>query len=340
MQQQQQQQQQQATTATTAATRTLETRRMATTTSEEVIPREVLFGNPEYAGPSLSPDGKYLAYLRPHEGVLNAFVRTIGKNDDRVVTSDKLRGIRGVSWAQDSKTLLFNQDDGGDENFHLYGIDATTPGAAAVDLTPYPGCKAQNVVTNKRFPDELLVAVNNRNPAAFDMYRVNLPTALAGDVEGATTLDTENPGDVVGWGTEDSSFEVREAMVVNQADSSTTVRVRDSKKSEWRDLVTFPYGEEGRLVEFGADGKTALLLSTLERETTALLKIDLATGETQEIIAADDKCNVGGVLLDDDTKEVRAVSFNYARVEREFFDKDLEAGKWGCVGVALSERVS
>ena len=158
---------------------------MATTTSEEVIPREVLFGNPEYAGPSLSPDGKYLAYLRPHEGVLNAFVRTIGKNDDRVVTSDKLRGIRGVSWAQDSKTLLFNQDDGGDENFHLYGIDATTPGAAAVDLTPYPGCKAQNVVTNKRFPDELLVAVNNRNPAAFDMYRVNLPTALAGDVEGA-----------------------------------------------------------------------------------------------------------------------------------------------------------
>ena len=111
---------------------------------------------------------------------------------------------------------------------------------------------------------------------------------------GATELDTVNPGDVVGWGTEDSSFEVRHAVVKNQADSSTTVRIRESKvkdvqSNEWRDLITFPYGEDGRFVDFCADGESGLLLSTIGRDTTALLKISLEDGEIKEVIAANDK---------------------------------------------------
>ena len=94
------------------------------------------------------------------------------------------------------------QDDAGDENFHLFAIDATSPSSVARDLTPYKGAKAQNVITNKRFPDQLLVGINNRNPACFDMYRCDVAS-------GKLTLDTENPGDVLGWGTEDESFEVR-----------------------------------------------------------------------------------------------------------------------------------
>ena len=124
---------------------------MASTTSEEIIPRDVLFGNPEYASPSISPDGKYIAYVRPDEEILNVYVRTVGKADDRVVTKDRYRGIRQFFWAEDSTTLLFMQDDGGDENFHLFAINAVTPSATARDLTPFKGAKAQNLITNKRF---------------------------------------------------------------------------------------------------------------------------------------------------------------------------------------------
>jgi len=302
--------------ASNAATRAAV--RMAATTSDAIIPKSVLFGNPEYASPIISPDGKLLAYLRPDEGVLNVWCRTVGASDDRVITKDRYRGIRQAFWAEDSKTLLYMQDDGGDENFHLWGIDATTPSSAARDLTPFPGAKAQNVVTNKRFPDQLLVGINKRDPTQFDMYRCTLAT-------GELTLDTENPGGVLGWGTEDESFEVREAIVMNPADSSTTVRVRDSAGDEWRDLVTFPYGEEGNMVEFARDGKSVLALSTLGRETQALVRLDATTGAELETIAYDPKSNTAGILLDDDTKEVRAVSFNYARTERRFFDKELEA---------------
>src|SRR5262245_22616941 len=64
----------------------------------QLIPRKILFGNPEKAGPQISPDGKLLAYLAPEKGVLNVWVLTLGKDDARVVTSDKKRGVRQYFW--------------------------------------------------------------------------------------------------------------------------------------------------------------------------------------------------------------------------------------------------
>ena len=94
---------------------------------------------------------------------------------------------------------------------------------------------------------------------------------------------------------------------------------------EWRDLITFPYGEDGNMVDFSQDGKSALVLSSIGRETTALLRMDVASGKVLEEIASNEKANVGGIMLDDDTKAVRAVSFNYARTERQYFDGTVKA---------------
>src|SRR5438105_15926242 len=92
-----------------------------------LIPREVLFGNPEKAAPSISPDGTRLAWLAPDKkNVLQVWVKTIGKDDDKMVTADKKRGIRQYLWARDNKTLLYVQDNDGDENFHVHGVDLTT----------------------------------------------------------------------------------------------------------------------------------------------------------------------------------------------------------------------
>ena len=225
-------------------------------------------------------------------------------------------------------------DKDGDENFHLFAIvnalstfdSDNLPNnnemyiPKVTDLTPGENVKAQNIVTNYRYPDQILVGTNERDSKCFDMYRIFYKT-------GEKVLDTINSeeGNVIGWKTEDESFEIRAATVRNSEDSSTTVRVRmsadlvvsDTEETEWKDVFHFPYGEEGGLLNFCADGgKTGYLTSSLGRETTALLKVDLQSGETLEEIYSNDKCNVGAVTLDKDTKELRAVTFNYARTVR------------------------
>jgi dipeptidyl aminopeptidase/acylaminoacyl peptidase len=357
-----------------AATPTL-AESFTTTTSSEIIPREVLFGNPTYASPSLSPDGKYLAYLAPNnkeDNVLNVFVRSMmdldnGISDDdddnnnnkngRAVTQDKSRGIRSFQWAEIDPinpvySILYVQDQEGDENFHLYcvplspeilgsstttttaGVDQVPIIPVARDLTPGDNVKVSSLMTNKRYPHELLVATNERDSSCFDMYRIS---HFQTD-DPVKSLDTQNPGNVVGWGTEDESFEVRFALVRNQKDSSSTLQVRnrgspsstaaattaDASDSDWKELITFPYGEEGSFVDFCKDGTSCYITSTLNRDTKALLQVDLQTGATIQEIFSTDQCDVGGIMLDEDTKVVRMVSYNIARRERVFFDEELE----------------
>src|SRR3954453_20393304 len=120
-----------------------------------LIPRTVLFGNPEKTSPKLSPDGKRLAWLAPDDrDVLQVWVKTVGKDDDKVITADKKRGIRQYTWAPNSKVLIYLQDSDGDENWRLYGVDLASGDVR--DLTPFKGVQARIVATEPGIPDEIL----------------------------------------------------------------------------------------------------------------------------------------------------------------------------------------
>src|SRR5436190_22617276 len=105
-----------------------------------LIPREILFGNPERTSPELSPDGKRLAWLAPDtNNVLQVWVKTVGKNDDKIVTADKKRGIRQYLWAKNNRNLLYLQDSDGDENFHAFGVDLDSGNVR--DYSPFQGVR-------------------------------------------------------------------------------------------------------------------------------------------------------------------------------------------------------
>ncbi|MDQ6941672.1 MAG: S9 family peptidase, partial [Candidatus Eremiobacteraeota bacterium] len=156
-----------------------------------LIPRDVLFGPPVRTGPALSPDGKRLAYLAPSNGVLAVWERTIGASDDRVVASDPKRPIRNAFWSPDGARILFLQDAGGDENFHLFAVDPAAPGTPA-DLTPYPKTRVGVESIDYAQPATILITMNKRDPKVFDVYRLDPKT-------GNATLDTQNPGNVAGF---------------------------------------------------------------------------------------------------------------------------------------------
>ncbi|MCJ7501611.1 MAG: S9 family peptidase, partial [Acidobacteriia bacterium] len=189
-----------------------------------LIPRETLFGNPVKTQARISPNGKMLAYLAPDDkGVMNVWVRTLGQEDDKVVTADKKRGIRNYEWQQDSEHILYIQDRDGDEDWHVYQTNLKTKNTR--DLTPFQGVRANGFSTDPNFPDEMLVQLNIRDRRLHDMYRINLKN-------GAVEMDTENPGDVFLFMV-DNRFQVRAGQVF-LPDGGTEIRVRDDVKSPWR----------------------------------------------------------------------------------------------------------
>lgn len=293
-----------------------------------LIPREVLFGNPVKSSPRISPDGTRLAYLAPSaKGVLNVWMRTIGQSDDVQVTNDTHRGIRIHFWAEDGRRLFYLQDIGGDENWHVYSVNLETKQVR--DLTPYQGVRASNIMLDKNFPGQMLVGLNLRDRRVFDMYRVDLDS-------GAITLDTQNPGDVLGWIT-DADFQIRACQGQNPRDASTVVRVRDNQDAPWRDLAVLPFGENGGAVDFSADGKSLYFITSLGADTTRLVRIDAATGKELETIARDPKVDLGGAFVHPDTKVVQAVSFNYLRNEWRVLDPSIREDFAALAGIGRGE---
>jgi hypothetical protein len=196
----------------------------------DLIPRQVLFGNPERVAPRLSPDGTRLAWIAPHDDVLNVWMAPVDPETGvdlgqaQVITADTDRGIRTFNWAHDNRHLLYLQDTGGDENWRLYDVDLST--MERRDLTPFEGVQTQIVALDRKFPSELLIGLNKDNPELHDVYRLNLTT-------GELTKEVDNPG-FLGW-VADSEFAVR-CTFAPEPDGSLKILVRDGAR--WRSAPT------------------------------------------------------------------------------------------------------
>ena len=281
----------------------------AATSAAPFIPREVLFGNPERTQPRLSPGGERLAYIAPVDGVLNVWVGPVGPDAGgggfEPVTRDTDRGIRQYFWAEDGTHLVYLQDKGGDENWRLYAVDPATKETR--DLTPFENVQARPLEKDKRFPDELLVGLNRRDPQVHDVHRLNLAT---GDLE----LVAENPGNVAGW-VADAELRVRGALSA-YPDGGFGLLVRKTEEDDWREL--FRWGPEDSLnsgpVGFSEDGAQMFLKDSREANTARLVRLDLSTQEV-EILAEDPVYDVSDVLVHPDTREVQAAAFTRARTE-------------------------
>jgi len=279
-----------------------------------LIGRDVLFGNPEKVSPRLSPDGKRISWVAPNDkNVLQVWVKTVGKEDGKPVTADKKRGIRQYFWAWDSKTLVYSQDNDGDENTHLWGVDLDSGNVR--DLTPFQGVKASLTERDPNFPNELLVEMNLRDRHAFDVHRLDLRT-------GALTLDTQNPGDVAGWSA-DAKFQVRAAQA-QTPDGGTEIRVRDDVKSPWRSFVKVGPGENLDFLDFNADGTAAYLLSSVGRDTAAVVERNLATG-AEKVLASSPEADAEGFFVHPTKHIVQAVAFAPGRAQWKVLDPSIQA---------------
>ena len=285
----------------------------------ELIPREVLFGNPERISPRISPDGSRLAWIAPHEGVLNVWVAPVGDSgvawdEATVVTDDKDRGVRVLAWARDGRHLLYLQDAGGDENWRLYDVDLET--MARRDLTPFDGIQARIIAAKKSHPGEILVGMNRDNPQLHDVYRLTLSS-------GSLVKEISNPG-YAGWLT-DEDMVVRAALAP-LPDGGFDLLVRDTAEEEWRTLLRISADDapSSDVLSFSGDGRSLLLISADGSDTGRLVRVDLASGDVTELVC-DPEADVAGAMLHPDTREPQIVEVLKDRAEYHVLDPSVAA---------------
>ena len=265
----------------------------------QLIPREVLFGNPERAMARISPDGKRISYLAPKEDVLNIWIQTIGSNDAQVITHDTNRGIRNYFWAWDNNHIFYLQDINGNEDWHLYKVNLNT--GISTNLTPFNGVQVRIVARDKRLPNEILIAMNKDNPQLHDVYHLDIAT-------GQLTLIEKNFNNVGQW-VVDSNFTIRGATQT-LPDGSEQLLVKN-KQGIWQKKIVWSFDEQSSssVVQkgFSQDGKFLYIIESRNTNTTCLRKLNLMDNSIENIYQ-DLNYDINGIIQHPDTYEIQAVS--------------------------------
>jgi dipeptidyl aminopeptidase/acylaminoacyl peptidase len=281
-----------------------------------LIPRKVLFGNPERASVRLCSDGSKLAWLAPVDGVLNVWVapRTDLKAA-KPVTKDTHRGIRQFFWAFTNEHILYLQDKDGDEDWHVYSVDLKS--GDIKDLTPIEKISAQIDGVSEEFPTEISVGINDRGERHFhDLYRINIVT-------GERKLAQENPG-FAGFVT-DNQYNVRLAVTFTPDAGQLYLKPDKAAERGWSPFMTIG-PEDGMTTSpmgFNKAGDTLYMLDSRDRNTAALEAVNPETGE-QTVLAEGEKADIDGAIFHPTRHEPQAVSHTYSRTEWKVLDDEIK----------------
>jgi dipeptidyl aminopeptidase/acylaminoacyl peptidase len=276
-----------------------------------LIPLEHFYDDPERAAARVSPDGRRLAWLAPADGPLNVWVAPVEGGDPVQVTNDRDRGVRSYSWSRDGARILYMQDTGGDENYHLFAADLDHPDAPDRDLTPFEGVKVGVVDVPRGDPAHVLISTNRRDRGLFDVERVNLQT-------GAIERIAENPGNIMGWLT-DREGKLRAAFAQTPT-GDHQILVRDDEAQPFRVLAEYANEDSGSPYAFTADGREIYVGSARDNDLVRLVAVDVATG-AERVIDADDEADLGAPIISDRTGELVGAAYRRDRIVLHAFDE-------------------
>ena len=289
-----------------------------------LIDRELIFGNPEIAGAQISPDGQFIAFVKPYKDTLNVWVKKTGEPfaAAKLITADTKRPIPNYFWSRDSRYILFVQDQAGDENYNVYAVNPSDSPVAGRDapparnLTEAKSVRALIYDVPRKDPDVIYVGLNDRDAAWHDLYRVKIST-------GERTLLRRNTEKIAGW-MFDNAGELR--LAVRTADNGDTEILRIDGDS-FKKVYACTVFEACNPIRFYKDGKRVYLSTNKGApDLVSLALLDVGTG-AEEPVESDPlkRVDFGGARFSDVTDEILLTSYMDDRLRRYFKDKTLEA---------------
>ena len=272
----------------------------------ELIPREVLFGNPERVAVQISPDGKWISYLAPYEGVMNIWLQPREGGEARPLTTFTDRPLPGYTWAYNNDQILFARDNDGDENTHVYVVSIADN--KVVDLTPVDGVKAGIVEIHRDRPDEIVISINDRDPQFSDYDIVNLRT-------GERTKLIQNDDGFLGYFFNDEWSPL--GRIKMTPEGGLLFEMQDDKG--WFEYMNVAMEDSMTTQPTGLSksGDTIYGIDSRNRDTAALVSMPAERGgaDRPTVLFASDKADVSGSMMDPVTKVPQGVVVNYLREE-------------------------
>lgn len=239
-----------------------------------LITVEEFFDPPVRASASISPDGTKIGYLAPRNNRLNVWVQSLDSDDARCVTHDKTRSVTGFLWTDDPRWLLYVQDSGGDENWHLYRVNLDDPDTPPLDLTPYPDVRLLGLERPYGRPGKLFVQLNQRKIDEIDLYELDIAS-------GELTMLAENPGGVMAWFC-GPHHEVFTQSLTPEGD----IEFSRYDSGTLHSLVVYngaDYPVGMHPTQMTPDGTGLWIGSSRDTDRTRLVRLDLSSGEESEV---------------------------------------------------------
>jgi dipeptidyl aminopeptidase/acylaminoacyl peptidase len=289
-----------------------------------IIDRELFFGDPEISGAQISPDGKFISFMKPFKGTRNIWVKRTEEPFDKAkpITADTQRPIPAYFWSRDGKYILFVQDKAGDENYLVYAVnpaDAPASGQevpAARNLTDLKGVRAEIYAVPRTDPDAIYVGLNDRDKAWHDLYKVKIST-------GERTLVRQNTERIVGW-TFDLKDQLRLAGRVDEQGNTEVLRVDDKGFTK---VYTCNVFEQCGPLQYHKDGRRVYF--TTNKGDINLSRLELFDPETskEEVVESDpmNRVDFGNAFFSEVTDELIVTTYDDDRERRYWKDKAFEA---------------
>ncbi|MBB5397933.1 prolyl oligopeptidase family serine peptidase [Mucilaginibacter sp. AK015] len=275
------------------------------------IPVSSFFKTPQRTYFKISPDGKYISYLKPYKDKQNIYIQSLATGAEQRATGFTDYSVRDYTWTFNNQ-IVFTQDIIAVDEFKLYTLDIAT--LKVKKLLNLEKARIRILNRNRQQPDVITVAMNKRDPVNFDVYRLNVKT-------GELKPYLLNPGNITKW-YPDANGSIRLVKVSDGVNESILYRVNDKKP--FKPIIKNNFNDRVEPIAFTGGKNNFYALSNVNRDKTALIEISAETGKEQKVVYASDKADILDVNYSRVKRRLELVNWEEAKPQKHFLDADIE----------------
>jgi dipeptidyl aminopeptidase/acylaminoacyl peptidase len=280
------------------------------------IPVSDFFKIPEKSAFKISPDGKYVSYLKPdkeNQGLFIASLEDIMNHNGKerlAITFSNISG-RDYSWTYDNQ-IVFSQSDPFTDESKIVALDIRT--LKLRNMLSEKKARIRILNRNRQQPDILTIEMNKRDSTIFDIYRLNVKT-------GELKPYLVNPGNVTDW-YPDGEGKILLAKVSDGVDE--TILYRPNENAPFRAIIKNNFKESVRPIAFTSIKNRFYALSNVGRDKAALVMINAENGKEERVIFASDKADILDFRYSTNKHRLDFVSWQEAKPQKHFLNGDIE----------------